>query len=467
MTDHEPNLDKRSLDDQRREFGEPSFADHDDTQFSPDSVQAEPAVVASEMVDAAEAVDAVKAEQPADNLITDSAPAAVRASQLTNQSSYARTRSARRRWRRRLAALLTAVFFLGWLLYGATFKRATFEAELEQRAKIALSSNEFSAVRVTADGRNLVLKGSVASADDAKLATDLVKRVRYVQNVDTSKLVIGGSDGNVLPLKAVYAEGKLSFEGSRPSDESVDALVQAASKGLGDGNVTIQFAEVTGTGGSPDAYGALGASFGRFVDLQVRSAVVDITPEETVITGRLGKADGQAEIIQSLTDATSRVVRDNLEIEEPAVGAPGATSSVVDPVTVDPVVPVQTTTLSADARATLQAEVSATLKSNRIDFATDSSALSAAAKAIIADLATQLKPSGVPFEVGGHTDSRGRKDKNQQLSQRRADAVREEFVKNGITPALVTAVGFGSDKVIAVDGARGNPLNRRIEITLK
>jgi outer membrane protein OmpA-like peptidoglycan-associated protein len=391
----------------------------------------------------------------------------------TGESSFVRVQSARRRWRRRLAALLTAAFAASWLLYGATIRRTAFESKLEKRAKTALASSEFSGVRIDADGRNLILKGSVATEQDAKLAKDLVKRVRYVQNVDTSKLIVGGSDGNVLPLKAVYAEGKLSFEGSRPSDEALAALVQAASKGLGEGNVTTQFAEATGSGGDPEAYGSLGAAFGRFVDLQVRSAVVDITQEETVITGRLGKVDGQAEIVQSLADATSRAVRDNLEIEATAVGGtaaggtPSDTAVGVDPNPTDPVVTTVAPPLSEEQKKVLQDEVSATLKANRIDFATDSAALSASAKSIIADLALRLQPSGVAFEVGGHTDSRGRAEKNQQLSQRRAEAVREEFVKNGINPQLVTAVGFGSSKVVAVDGPRGNPLNRRIEITLR
>jgi outer membrane protein OmpA-like peptidoglycan-associated protein len=411
------------------------------------------------------------AEQPAlqNQDLSASDPAVVQAvvpASLTGQSSYVRLRSARRLWRRRLAALLTAGFFLSQLLYGATVKRSTFEAKLERRAKTALGSNEFSSVRIDADGRNLILKGSVASVEDAKLAQELVKRVRFVQDVDISKLVVGGSDGNVLPLRAVYAEGRLSFEGSRPSEEALSALIQAASKGLGDGNVRIQFAELTGTGGDPDAYASLGAAFGRFVDLQVRSAVIDVTQDETIITGRLGKVDGQAEIVQSLADATSRAVRDNLEIETPGSGDT-VTGTTIQTAGTDPVPPTTTAGLNAEQKATMQAEVSATLKTNRIEFTTDSAALGERAKSIIAELAAQLKPSGVAFEVGGHTDSRGRAEKNQQLSQRRADAVRDEFVKNGVDPQLVTAVGFGSAKTVASDGPRGNPLNRRIEITLK
>ncbi len=390
---------------------------------------------------------------------------------VPGESSFVRSRSARRRWRRRIAAVLVAGFLLGWLGFGATIYRDNFERKQEKRAKSALGSGEFAGVRVVAHGRRIVLEGSVASGADAKAAAELVERVRYVKGVDTSKLQVGGSAGRVLPLTAIYSEGKVSFEGTRPSEAALQALVKAAGAGLGDANVSAQFAQPSGSGGDTEAYAALGAAFARFPAINVRSAVVEISEVEVTVTGRVADDSGRSELVQTLSGATSRTVIDNLELElagpSSVVGSAvstSATTAAANPAST--VVP--SSTIDPAARVTLQQEIDATLKANRIEFNTDSAALGAAAKAIIADVAARIAPTGASFEVGGHTDSRGRADRNLALSQRRADAVREEFVNQGVAADRVTAAGYGSQKTVAPDNdSRGNPLNRRIEITLK
>ncbi len=392
--------------------------------------------------------------------------------EVPSESSFVRARSARRRWRRRLAGLLLGAFVLGWLGFGATIYRNSFEQKQEKRVKAALGSGEFAGIRYIADGRKIILEGSVASAADAQTATDLVRRVRYVKGIDTSKLQIGGSAGRILPLTAVYTEGRVSFEGARPSEAALQALVKAASAGLGDANVATQFAEPTGAGGDVDAYAALGAAFARFPAIGVRSATIDVTDTDATVTGRVADDAGRSELVQTLSSATSRTVIDNLELEvsgSPVSSVPGSTAAgAPTDTTVDASSTTTVSTLEPAALATLQEEINATLKASRIEFTTDSAALGAQAKAIIADLAKRILPTGASFEVGGHTDSRGRADRNLALSQRRADAVRDEFVAQGIPVDRVTATGYGSQKTVAPDNdSRGNPLNRRIEITLK
>jgi outer membrane protein OmpA-like peptidoglycan-associated protein/outer membrane protein assembly factor BamB len=67
-------------------------------------------------------------------------------------------------------------------------------------------------------------------------------------------------------------------------------------------------------------------------------------------------------------------------------------------------------------------------------------------------------------EVRGHTDSTGDKDYNQKLSERRADAVIEYMIKNGISPERVRSVGFGQTRPIASNKTKeGRRKNRRTE----
>ena len=69
--------------------------------------------------------------------------------------------------------------------------------------------------------------------------------------------------------------------------------------------------------------------------------------------------------------------------------------------------------------------------------------------------------------VEGHTDSVGSDDYNQQLSERRAQAVRDYFVQQGINSSAVEAHGYGKTEPIATnDTPEGRQQNRRVELIL-
>jgi outer membrane protein OmpA-like peptidoglycan-associated protein len=70
--------------------------------------------------------------------------------------------------------------------------------------------------------------------------------------------------------------------------------------------------------------------------------------------------------------------------------------------------------------------------------------------------------------VEGHTDSQGGAPYNQELSQRRAQSVRDYLVSRHIAPDRVTAVGYGLTRPIADNGsAEGRANNRRVEIVVQ
>ncbi len=72
------------------------------------------------------------------------------------------------------------------------------------------------------------------------------------------------------------------------------------------------------------------------------------------------------------------------------------------------------------------------------------------------------------FTIEGHTDSVGSENSNQLLSDRRANAVRDHLIANGISADRLTAVGFGEARPIDSNKTRsGRQNNRRVEVTLK
>ena len=69
------------------------------------------------------------------------------------------------------------------------------------------------------------------------------------------------------------------------------------------------------------------------------------------------------------------------------------------------------------------------------------------------------------LECEGHTDSTGSEELNNRLSLRRAEAVRDYLISQGIPPERISAIGMGPRMPVADNSTReGRQKNRRVEI---
>jgi outer membrane protein OmpA-like peptidoglycan-associated protein len=69
--------------------------------------------------------------------------------------------------------------------------------------------------------------------------------------------------------------------------------------------------------------------------------------------------------------------------------------------------------------------------------------------------------------VEGHTDSSGPENYNQQLSERRANSVKDLLVQRGVQEHRVNIIGYGEGRPLVTNATpEGRQMNRRVEIRI-
>ena len=101
-----------------------------------------------------------------------------------------------------------------------------------------------------------------------------------------------------------------------------------------------------------------------------------------------------------------------------------------------------------------------------INFNTDSSKILPNSESILAQAKAALQDSvGVSVIIEGHTDNTASYSYNQLLSERRAKAVLEFLVANGIEKERLISIGKGENSPVASNNSKeGRYQNRRVEL---
>lgn len=111
--------------------------------------------------------------------------------------------------------------------------------------------------------------------------------------------------------------------------------------------------------------------------------------------------------------------------------------------------------------------IALTFKSD-VMFDVNSSALKAGAYDEINRVAKVLQQyPQTSLTISGHTDSTGSEQHNLQLSEQRANAVKNALAGQGVSGARMNTIGYGEANPIADNSTEhGRQLNRRVEIRI-
>ncbi len=123
--------------------------------------------------------------------------------------------------------------------------------------------------------------------------------------------------------------------------------------------------------------------------------------------------------------------------------------------------------LAKEVVASCEDELARLLEASRIEFAPGSDRISSSKAALLDLTARAAADCPGTLRVEGHTDNTGSAAINENLSRRRAEAVRAALIQRGVAPARIIAAGYGSAQPVGDNATEdGRALNRRIEIRI-
>lgn len=102
---------------------------------------------------------------------------------------------------------------------------------------------------------------------------------------------------------------------------------------------------------------------------------------------------------------------------------------------------------------------------NTVYFDFDQYTLTAESRAVLLAHADKLKGASVAVRLEGHADERGSREYNMALGEKRANAVRDFLVTQGVNGSSLEVVSFGEEQPAAAGSDEASwSQNRRVEV---
>lgn len=318
------------------------------------------------------------------------------------------------------------------------FHHSSIESKLKAAVAGQLQGTEFANVSADFNGAVGTLTGTVSSEEAHQKALASARNAAGFLFPITDNLKVAGEElpvkTSTSSLKASYdPNGKLILTGVVPDEATRAALIKDAESLVGAGNVIDQ---MTINSALPAFPGNANSLLKNFVNqgANLKGGVLNISGGDVSIEGAVPSEETKKAIGDMMSKMNGFNVTNLLTVQAPS-------------------------------NPELQKELNETLSIENIEFETGSAKIKASSMDIIDKAAKYLtKFATNAVEIQGHTDNTGNPAKNQPLSEKRAQAVKEAMVAKGVpNPNRLTAKGFGSSSPIADNNtAAGRLKNRRV-----
>ncbi len=238
-------------------------------------------------------------------------------------------------------------------------------------------------------------------------------------------------------LNAVLANGKVTLNGVLPDQATRNSVVAEANKTFGADHVI----DLTGINNSVGAAAWLSSLPRAFSSIKpLANGGLSFNGNDVVIKAEVPTADDKSALLRQVTASVSGNLRVNDQIG-----------------------------IATAPATTLQNRLNDLLINRVIEFQTGAAALTEKGQTLLDEALPIIRESSQgEIEIAGHTDARGSAEANQQLSQARAETVRDYLVAQGVGASRLKPIGYGATKPIADNAtAQGQKKNRRIEFSVK
>ena len=365
---------------------------------------------------------------------------------------------------RQVLLLLLGAILIGILSYFCFIDKAgVIKDDLVSKANSAYAGKQMGWVDANLKGedleltRILTLNGTAPSIELKQEAEKVALNIEGVDGVD-NRLVVAKVIAPVVVVEPVKPkvvipspyilaaakdkDNKVIISGYTPNALIHEEIIDQAKAIFGSTNVTDELKEAEG---APQEF-VLSTKFGLEKLKNVDYGEFKIADYDFNFKGYVGSEDDKTALLKSLENKLSSKYEGSFDIKAPEK-APTPKEIVIS----------------------CQDQFKKILSQDKIHFENDKADIKQKSHTLLDNLVTVAKKcSNTNISIEGHTDSKGSEKYNQALSEKRANAVKEYFIKKGISKVRLQAVGIGETKPIADNKTEdGKAKNRRIEFIIK
>ena len=298
-------------------------------------------------------------------------------------------------------------------------------------------------------GREVQINGAAPSKQAQEQLKQTVLDAKGVNSVVFADGIVATKPLSQPELLVSWQGDKVTLQGEINNQATIDKILMQATDAYGSERIINQLTLSDKTANLDPVDGL----FGSLIGIE-NGAEISIKNNEITLTGEVASQAIKASITNNIRQFFSGNVNNLLSIKSTPIVE--STPQIAAPA---PVI----------KKDECESQVANLLSTTKIVFASAKADISDESYELLNNIADIVKRcSQAEFEVAGHTDSNGRLQFNMELSRKRAQAVADYLIEQGLLANRFDVVGYGPNKPIASnDTDEGQAQNRRIEFNLK